>query len=726
MRQPRTFFIFIMLKENNQKVLHGHENLNFKKNNRMKHLKNSIAILIFFAGTLLSQNESSKWYFGSYAGLDFMTSPPTILTNGAMSTIEGCSSIADGAGNLLFYTSGNTVWNKMHQVMANGNTLYGSASSSQAAIIVPQPGSTSLYYIFTTDAFAGGFGLQYSIVDMSLAAGMGSVTVKNQILYAPTTEKLTAVRHCNGKDIWVITHDWSNNHFIAYLVTGFGLNLIPITSAVGTVHGGNTANAVGCMKASPNGKKLGLGISYAAAFELYDFDNSTGIVSNPLVLSTNVYQAYGCEFSSDGTKFYAAGWAVNIYQWDLCAGSNSAIVASQYTVTTAGLPKGSLQLGPDGKIYVAKLSGGSLLGVISSPNLFGSACNYQDSLQSIFPKTSSYGLPNFVAGYNKQLPAPFSYTFNPAISCLTASFAAPPLPSVNGTCSASSYTYSGINWIFGDPLSGVSNTTSASNPIHAFSGPGTFTVKLVFNAYCGADTMQQVITLPFPNVTVGGFAPLCPGQTVSLTAAGANSYSLNGISTNTLIVLSPSTTTSYTLAGANIFNTCIDTTIFSVQVNAAPVLHVTGNATLCAGNACTLNVSGANTYSLNGQSANNPVVITPTITSTCTLTGAFSSNGCSTSTIALLTVLNCTGIDVRKLNTEGLKIYPNPVKDFLVVETETPLQIVIYNQLGTKIYEGKYLSGTFELDMRTYLHGIYFVKCASEKSTETFKIIRQE
>src|ERR1700710_228898 len=106
----------------------------------MKNLKNSLVLLIFFAGTLLSQNESRKWYFGSNAGLDFMNTPPTALTNGAMLTIEGCSSIADGAGNLLFYTSGTAVWDKTHQVMANGNALYGNASSSQAAIIVPQPG----------------------------------------------------------------------------------------------------------------------------------------------------------------------------------------------------------------------------------------------------------------------------------------------------------------------------------------------------------------------------------------------------------------------------------------------------------------------------------------------------------------------------------------------------------------------------------------------------------
>jgi hypothetical protein len=40
----------------------------------------STLLLIFNSSLFFSQNEFSKWYFGSYAGLDFSTSPPTILT----------------------------------------------------------------------------------------------------------------------------------------------------------------------------------------------------------------------------------------------------------------------------------------------------------------------------------------------------------------------------------------------------------------------------------------------------------------------------------------------------------------------------------------------------------------------------------------------------------------------------------------------------------------------
>src|ERR1043165_4820096 len=94
-----------------------------------------------------AQNEAIKLYFGQNAGLDFSTAPPTVLTNGALVTAEGCATISDHFGNLLFYTDGSTVWNASHAVMANGSGLFGNSSTTQAALIVRQPGSQTIFHI---------------------------------------------------------------------------------------------------------------------------------------------------------------------------------------------------------------------------------------------------------------------------------------------------------------------------------------------------------------------------------------------------------------------------------------------------------------------------------------------------------------------------------------------------------------------------------------------------
>ena len=116
--------------------------------------------LLFFVTLGYSQAEASHWYFGNGAGLIFDTNSGTVLsTNAATSTIstsEGCSSISDLNGNLLFYTDGRNVWDKNHIIMPNANYnagtgLLGDPSSTSSGLIIPKPGNTDQYYVFTVD-----------------------------------------------------------------------------------------------------------------------------------------------------------------------------------------------------------------------------------------------------------------------------------------------------------------------------------------------------------------------------------------------------------------------------------------------------------------------------------------------------------------------------------------------------------------------------------------------
>src|SRR5689334_19294657 len=96
-------------------------------------------IVILFSTSVFSQ-QGNNWYFGYKAGITFNTNPPSALLDGQMQTDEGCAAISDYNGKLLFYTDGRTVYNSIHQLMANGSGLYGHSSAANSAIVIPKPG----------------------------------------------------------------------------------------------------------------------------------------------------------------------------------------------------------------------------------------------------------------------------------------------------------------------------------------------------------------------------------------------------------------------------------------------------------------------------------------------------------------------------------------------------------------------------------------------------------
>ena len=129
----------------------------------MRKLKCIIFILISSIFCSSAQNEGNIWYFGENAGLDFNSGFPIALTDGQLNTNEGCASISDNNGDLLFYTDGMTVYNKNHIIMPNGFGLLGNTSSTQSGIIIKKPTSNTIYYLFTADGTSGNSGgLNYS------------------------------------------------------------------------------------------------------------------------------------------------------------------------------------------------------------------------------------------------------------------------------------------------------------------------------------------------------------------------------------------------------------------------------------------------------------------------------------------------------------------------------------------------------------------------------------
>jgi hypothetical protein len=246
-------------------------------------------LLFFFLSVLLTTKaqRANIWYFGGNAGLDFNAgSPPTALTNGQLSTSEGCASLCDTSGKLMFYTDGISVWNKQHAVMQNGSGLNGDPSATQSGIIVPWPGKDHLYYIFTADAYEnqGQKGYNYSVVDMTLDNGLGGVTVKNVNLYSPSTEKITVAKHSSGSSWWLITKEKLGGKFITYLITEAGIDTAHPVISDGADDPGPDNAIIGMLHASPDNSKVALASELHNLVEIFEFNNATGKLSNKVPL----------------------------------------------------------------------------------------------------------------------------------------------------------------------------------------------------------------------------------------------------------------------------------------------------------------------------------------------------------------------------------------------------------------------------------------------------------
>ncbi|WP_405368993.1 T9SS type A sorting domain-containing protein [Nonlabens sp. Asnod2-A12] len=360
---------------------------------------------LFFSNLLIAQNHGRFWYFGENAGLDFSTSPPTVLNDGQLNTIESCSAISDDLGNLLFYTDGTSVWNKNHIVMTNGQGLSGSSSSAQQ-LIVRNRTTTNEFLIFTVN---GNTGLSYSVVDMTLDNGLGDVDVsrKNISMNQSAQEKVTAYINPLVTVNWIVT--FNNGIYFSYPLINSSIDITnPTVSAL-------TATSVltderGMLKISPDGSKIAnTSVGDINGAFLTDFDPITGAISNPIRLtsSTAFNRFYGIEFSPDSRLLYVNSNTENssnacgitnqreIFQYEI-NGSSNWNQNPYFLGGSTGSPssRGSLQLAPNGKIYFAR-NCQPWLGVIENPTQIGTFANYVDDAIPLANGTRSReGLPN--------------------------------------------------------------------------------------------------------------------------------------------------------------------------------------------------------------------------------------------------------------------------------------------------------------------------------------------
>ncbi len=636
----------------------------------------------FYLLAAQAQKEGNVWHFGHGAALDFNSGTAVVTTPSSMQTFEGCASIADANGNLLFYTNGGgrdpvlsgqssgKIWNRNHQVLYDmGNTEGGGFSAAQSSVIIPRPGVPNHYYLFTMEEieyYVGGAvpsqpqgrGLSYFDVDMGLTGGLGGVASYTGMILTPSYEGLCAVRHTNGSDAWIVVHNDT-----------LGLAVFPVnTAGVGTpilynLPGGTS----GIIKGSPNGKWLTINQV------LYQFDATTGSVSNPLLLAANINFA---EFSPNSKRLFVISASEEVQYFDL---TNPDIAGSKITVTqvsSLGTIIGQMQLAPDGKIYFVQndfFADSIYLSTIVCPN----TAPFVELKKIAFSAADDqifFGLPNFDnAIFRRDVD--------------------PPLPVNLGT----DQTLCGNQNIVLD--AGINNATyiwsnGASSQTIPVESPGTYAVT-VTAAGCGVGADTIVVNQLSLNLNAGSDRSICIGESVQLDATG-----------NGLLAWTPAAVVSNPTSATPLFTGTSTTTLVltatldgctaqdSLTITVSPTPNVTAapsDTTILAGAAVQITGTGTGTAiwspaaGLSCSDCLNPLA-TPTETTTYTLV-VTNAAGCSATANVTITVTppDCSPKLPNAFTPNGDTVNDDfkPVGD--AIES---YDLTIYNRWGQEVFKG--------------------------------------
>lgn len=482
--------------------------------------------------------EAANWVFGESALVRFAGDVALAAHLGPnLNMPNGIASISDRNGNLLFFSDGMHIWSGNGILLQGTDNLKGNNFATQSALFVPQPGNDDMYYLFTVDMFIPPVfseGIRYSTIER--INGVWTVTNKNQLLHESNAQKITAVKHLDELSYWVITHGYDNSgdKFYAYLIDYSGLSSNPVTSTIGSVHRtiagkpSSANNNTGYMKAASNGRMIALAIPDDGIIEVVDFNRANGQLTNVRSSGSGAFEyPFGLEFSPDNTKLYATtsppgvSSTNRIYQFDLTQAdifTDPFVVEEFMGNSNVDDLFGALQLGIDGRVYVASYRKGVLgkpfMGVIYNPNRPGSECNYNhlgSDNNGLYLNGGQglIGLPNYVTSF---LEIPHFRWTNHCNTHITT-FHLRNDANINQ-----------ISWDFGDG-SMASNEVLAT---HTYTEPGDYEVtvqEFYNNIPYTASRNLTIFPLPSVDISYGSDTLfILPNSSITLDAGEFDAY----------------------------------------------------------------------------------------------------------------------------------------------------------------------------------------------------------
>lgn len=334
--------------------------------------------------------------------------------------LEGSVAVMSNSnGELLFYSNGCYIANRNHELMINGDSIgqgflessfcqTGGNPLTQGIIALPAPEDTSKYFLFYTD-FSTAYDntgeyfplaplkLYYSLIDMNEDNGKGAVISKNQLVIADTLARsmIQAYRHDNGQDWWIVYPKSHSNCYHTILLSAEGIDTT-FLQCVGTYWGDRDAQ--GQATFSPNGSFYSRA-NYFYGINLFHFDNSTGLFSEPLNIpfQQDTFYFSGTVFSPNSRFLYITAYS-KILQFDVTADDIAAsklVIAELDTPNNINFPTrfNQANLGSDGRIYIAGTTTHTYLHIIHSPNCEGIDADIEQYALEM-PAYNSYSMPN--------------------------------------------------------------------------------------------------------------------------------------------------------------------------------------------------------------------------------------------------------------------------------------------------------------------------------------------
>ncbi|MFK7783982.1 MAG: T9SS type A sorting domain-containing protein [Crocinitomicaceae bacterium] len=642
-------------------------------------LSNSIDVTVSTCSPIMSSQ--SNWYFGKFGSIDFSSGIPivqtTSLTNNTMdSAYEQAVTESDpNTGELIYYSDGQNVWNSDHVLINPGAPLEGTVSTSQI-ISVPNPANSDQYYLIIPTITTAFGPPQFALLDFS---GTGTIASTGYLDMPSgsgnTSESITAIPHCNGTDYWIILHgDFSDRNFYVYRLSNQGFSNADFTSSTPDVYDNNgtpffLGSDIGFIKSSASGSRIAMSSrNFSAPFgqagiATYDFNTITGEISNENVHSTS--QFYACSFPPNNEDIlYATHTDDRVYQINLLTGALVEIA-----------PQGSaqsMQLAPDGKIYLSKYWN-SILSAIEDPDNL-SAPSYNSSAIDLSATSFSIKGNGLLDLIDAVKPSPITpdFTFVYSPNCTDVEFEI-------DNCWE---TYE-IAWNFGDnsicsgnlndPIVCPNSQGTFRNPTHTFAS-GTYIVTLTITFGSDVQTVSHQVTIGASGSPINGLFEVCTGEIVEYSTPFDSLYTYDW------------TITGGTFSGGN----------------------TSASGSIVSANWLT---SGSGTITLTTTNTQVPT--------------------CSATVTQDIIIKEChLGLDDLGANNISVAIYPNPSDHVITIElmnldVSDQSQLELYDLAGKLVYSAVFKDKQMSIYVRDFALGTYFVKVSTPLGSVQRRVVFQ-